>query len=231
MDLEDPEEPAPQKPEPSAQKYEKFEDLPEDVQAAFIAVVDRREELHRFFDWRAALSRHDAEEETCEVYQTLLTKLMDGTTVDNQRAYAFGIAKNRVLQIWKRRKAKIQQFLADNMELFDDRVTVLRWEGFNDSLHFKELFEQCTQTLSPYQSMVLYLREIRDLPYKAISELLDDQDVSALRNCRNQALKKIHADVIALADLRLAARFSSYNEMDTRKKPKKPPVKRTKPQE
>ncbi|MGW3652468.1 RNA polymerase sigma factor [Streptomyces sp. NPDC000878] len=227
-DLEELEEPAQQDPE-RAQKYEKFEDLPKEVQAEFIALADRRKELIHFFAWRGDLSEHEAEEETSEVHQTLIDKLVSGTRVNNQRAYAFGIARFRVLQIWKRRKAKIRQILADNMELFGDRATALRWEGFNDSLHFKELFEQCTRTLTPYQIMVFYLHSVRDLPYDAISGLLDRSEV-ALRNCHNQALKKIHADVIALADLRLAARFSSYGEMDTRKKPKKASVKRAKPQ-
>ncbi|WP_327310109.1 hypothetical protein OG730_43855 (plasmid) [Streptomyces sp. NBC_01298] len=207
-------------------RCETFEDLAQDAQDEFITVtrVETRRDLEQYFESRG-VPHHDAEDLTSETYDILIKALMAGKPVRSQRAFAFGIARKLRLSYWARKKDKVLQILTDEMELYESEMSEAELEGFAEALDIVPLFEQCTRTLSPYQVAVFYARSILDLPYDYLSKFFG-KTKGALRTCHSEALDKIHADAISLADLRLASRYSTYSAQDITRKPKRPTKKK-----
>ncbi|MFJ9598048.1 RNA polymerase sigma factor [Streptomyces virginiae] len=198
-----------------------FEDLPREVQDEFIALtrVDARRRIQRYFESRG-LPHHDAEELTSAMYDILINALIAGKPVLSQRSFAYGIARNLLLNYWRQKKAEVHQILTDEMELCQGEMSDAEFDGFAEAVDVVPLFKQCTRTLTAYQVAVFYARSILDFPYAYLSVFFGKSEV-ALRVCHNSALNKIHADAIAIADLRLASRYSTYRVGDVAGRPKR----------
>lgn len=177
--------------------------------------------------------RATAEDLTSEVFERLARKLScrEHNFRYSQRQYAAGIAMRVLLEHWRRVKIKIKgaepdsppewinaEVLTPDHSEFDGDAADDVFEAFNETEGIKELFQHCAQTLSPYQITVFYLRTVCDYPYEEISLILD-RTPNALRGCHKQALDKIRADAVGIADLRLATRYLVYSEEETKKAP------------
>ncbi len=217
-----------QKPKP----HISYDDLPKAVREEFEELLASRDELERRFR-RKVDDLATAEDLASGVYEVLVRKLCRGeyTFRHSQRQYAAGIASNLLLEHWRRVKIQVKDPTADpnskpewiNAEVLtsdystlDDKAIADEFEAFNETEGIKELFQHCAQTLSPYQITVFYLYTVCELPYEEISLILD-RTPNALRGCHKQALDKIRADAVGIADLRLATRHLAYTAEETKK--------------
>lgn len=110
------------------------------------------------------------------------------------------------------------EVLTDDDSHLDDDAMDDEFSAFNETEGIKELFQHCAQTLSQYQITVFYLRTICEYPYEEIALLLGKTE-PALRVCHNEALTKIRADAVGLADWRLATRHLAFSTEETEKIP------------
>ncbi|WP_033222722.1 RNA polymerase sigma factor [Streptomyces virginiae] len=202
-----------------------YEDLPAAVRLEFKELVESRDSIKariysRVGNWRTA------EDLTGDVFDVMIHKLMRGEHNFNhsQRQYAAGIAGNLIKKHWQRTKidikiddpnspperVNIEVLTSDTSELHGDALDD-EFQAFNEMEGIKELFQHCAQTLTPYQITVFYLHTVCEYPYEDIGFILN-RDVTALRVCHNEALAKIRADAVGLADLRLATRRLDFSD-------------------
>ncbi|MFF4787898.1 RNA polymerase sigma factor [Streptomyces griseorubiginosus] len=201
-----------------------YEALPKAVRAEFEELIASRGAFEASI-YRRVSNRETARELTDEMYTEMLSKLVceEYKNFQTQHQYAWGIANNLVRKHWQSTRIKVEDEGSDsrpvwhNIEVlasdpleFDDDAQEDRAAAFNEMEGIKELFQHCTQTLTQYHLQVLYLHTLCGHSWKYIAAMLGCKE-STLRVRHHEAVTRIRADVVGLADWRLATKDLKFS--------------------
>ena len=110
-----------------------------------------RQKLLKFFDWRGCF---DAEECTDQTFDRVMSKISQGEEIrtQNQYLYFLGVARNVLLEYWKKQKKKsasIDEVPPSQMPAIDPDE--IENQQFGEEMWQKRLgcMKRCLQTLPP----------------------------------------------------------------------------------
>ncbi|MFE7854380.1 sigma-70 family RNA polymerase sigma factor [Streptomyces sp. NPDC057403] len=209
-----------------------YEALPKAVRNEFKKLIASRE------DFEASIYRRVSDQETArdltgDMFTEMLLKLVreEYNDFQSQHQYAWGIATNLVRKHWQRTRFQVQgegpdsppvwhgiEVLASDPLELDDVAQEDRAVAFNEMEGIKELFQHCAQTLTQRHLQVLYLHTLCDHPWKYIAAMLGCKE-STLRVRHHEAVTRIRADVVGLADWRLATKDLTFSTKMTENVP------------
>lgn len=148
-----------------------------------------RDAVYRFVFFR--VRDIDAVEDiTQTVFIKMYEKIRSGDVPHNPSSYLFTIARNTVIDYWRKKKTlSLEAYLEYAPELEDTGPTP---EGVSMSRESQELVEKLLATLSHEQRDILVMKYVTDLSNKEIAEITGKTEES-IRQIQSRALRTLRS--------------------------------------
>lgn len=143
----------------------------DEIQELFKEVYDKESDaIFRFCLMRVS-DRDQALDITQEVFMRLWNNLVENKKISNHRAFIFTIARNLIIDWYRKKKSiSLDQVIDSEQERFDivDENIINNLEL---SFEGKNILEKISELSETYQTVV-YLRFVEDMPPREISEVM-----------------------------------------------------------
>ncbi len=150
-----------------------------------------RDSVYRFVFFRVK-DIDTVEDITQIVFVKMYEKILSGDVVQSPSSYLFTIARNTVIDYWRKKKSlSLEAYLEYAPEPEDTSPTP---EGISMSRESRELVENLLATLSHEQRDILVMKYVTDLSNKEIAEITGKSEVS-IRQIQSRALRALKSRI------------------------------------
>lgn len=139
----------------------------------YVAIVERFEHmLLRFIRSLSQLSRQDAEDIAQQVFLKAYEHLNDFDQELRLSTWLFRIARNEVISGWRKKQARPQECVLDDLGLnTEQKIEASMAEDFDQKITMQEV-RDILALLQPHYREVLYLHYFEEKKYEEIADII-----------------------------------------------------------